>query len=358
MTRALLGAPASRVRKTADGRAVIVSAAHPIWSRDNVVGAVVVEETTNSILSVRSQALERLVIVTLTVFALAAAVLLGFATRLSSRIRRLRDEAESAVDARGRLTRLASGSGAGDEIGDLSRSFSTVLEKLSQHHAYLESLAGRLSHELRTPIAVVRSSLENLRMQEMTDAQRVYLDRAEEGLARLTKIFARMSEATRLEQGLRSERRERFDLAALVGECVGGYKLAYSQQAFELKLPAQPPTLIGSPDMVAQMLDKLVANAADFSRPGEPIRIELEAAGGLAQLRIANKGPALPPEIHGRLFESMISLRPERAGAEPHLGLGLYIARLIAEFHGGSIAAANQPAGDGVIVTVTLPIIA
>ena len=356
MTRALLGAPASRVRNTADGRAVIVSAAHPIWSRDSVVGAVMVEETTNSILSVRSEALERLLLLTLTVFALAAAVLLGFATRLSGRIRRLRDEAESAVDARGRLTRLTSGSEAGDEIGDLSRSFSAVLEKLSQHHVYLESLAGRLSHELRTPIAVVRSSLENLRMQGMSEAQRVYLERAEEGLARLTKIFARMSEATRLEQGLRTERRERFDLAALAGECVSGYRLAYPAHAFELKMAAQPLPVTGSPDLVAQLLDKLVANAADFSRPGEPIRIGLEASAGTARLTVANRGPALAAEIQGRLFESMISLRPDRADAEPHLGLGLYIARLIAEFHGGSIAAANLPEGDGAVFTATLPI--
>lgn len=356
MTRALLGAPASRVRSTADGRAVIVSAAHPIWSGDTVVGAVMVEETTNSILSVRSQALERLLIVTLTVFALAAAVLLGFATRLSSRIRRLRDEAESAVDARGRLTRLASASDAGDEIGDLSRSFSAVLQKLAQHHGYLESLAGRLSHELRTPIAVVRSSLENLRMQDMGEEQRVYLDRAEEGLTRLAKIFARMSEATRLEQGLRSEVLERIDLPALLRECVSGYRLAYPQHLFELQAPAQSVTIVGSPDLIAQLLDKLIANAVDFSRAGEPIRIVLEPAGGLVQLRVVNRGPTLAPEVQGRLFESMMSLRPERADAEPHLGLGLYIARLIAEFHGGSIAAANLPGADGVVVTARLPV--
>ncbi|MBI3140443.1 MAG: hypothetical protein HYZ19_01100 [Rhodocyclales bacterium] len=356
ITRALLGAPASRVRNTADGRAVIVSAAHPIWSRDTVVGAVVVEETTHSILSVRSQALERLLLVTLTVFALAAVILLGFATRLSSRIRRLRDEAESAVDARGRLARLTSGSEAGDEIGDLSRSFSAVLAKLAQHHGYLESLAGRLSHELRTPIAVVRSSLENLRMGTLAAEQRVYLDRAEEGLGRLAKIFARMSEATRLEQGLSAEARERFDLAALVHQCVSGYRLAYPQQAFELHKPSKPVMLEGSPDLMAQMLDKLVANAADFSRPGEPIRIVLELSADFVLLRVVNRGPSLPPEVHGRLFESMTSVRPERADAEPHLGLGLYIARLIAEFHGGAIAADNLSGADGVAVTATLPL--
>lgn len=359
IAHALLGAPATRLRNSADGRAVIVSAAHPIWSRDTVLGAVVVEETTHSILAVRSQALERLLLTTIVVFALAAAVLLGFATRLSNRIRRLRDEAESAVDAHGRLKQLTSGSRAGDEIGDLSRSFSAVLAKLAQHHGYLESLAGRLSHELRTPIAVVRSSLENLKLEQDPAQAQVYLGRAEEGLSRLSKILTRMSEATRLEQSLRSETRERYDLAAVVTECVSGYRLAYPQHSFELQPPDQLLRVDGSPDLLVQLLDKLVANAVDFGRTGTPVRIGLLRAGNDAQLVVANAGPPLPAEVQDRLFEAMISSRPDRGGPRndgPHLGLGLYIARLIAEFHGGTIAAANQ--ADGVAVTVTLPLAA
>ena len=232
---ALQGTPGARVRNTPDGRAVVVSAAYPIWNGDDVLGAVVVEETTNSILSVRSRALQRLLLVTLAAFAVAAAVLLAFATRLSHRIRRLRDEAESAIDASGRLTtRIATGSDARDEIGDLSRSFSTMLARLSQHHAYLESMASRLSHELRTPIAVVRSSLENLELQPLPGEARVYIERAEEGLARLNTILTRMSEATRLEQSLAAQERERFDLAAVVAGCVEGYRGAYPGHAFEL----------------------------------------------------------------------------------------------------------------------------
>ncbi len=356
IAHALLGAPATRLRNSADGRAVIVSAAHPIWSGDTVAGAVVAEETTHSILSVRNQALERLLLTTIVVIALTAAVLLGFATRLSNRIRRLRDEAESAVDARGRLKQLISGSRAGDEIGDLSRSFSAVLAKLAQHHGYLESLAGRLSHELRTPIAVVRSSLENLRAEADPAKAQVYLERAEEGLSRLSKILTRMSEASRLEQSLRTEARERFDLAAVAAECVSGYRHAYPRQGFEWLPPDQALIVEGSPDLLVQLLDKLVANAVDFSRAGEPVRIELARERNNAQLAVINAGPPLPPEMQGRLFEAMISSRPDRAGEEPHLGLGLYIARLIAEFHGGTIAADNRAGGDGVAVTVTLPL--
>ncbi len=353
---ALQGTPGTRTRRTPDGRAVVISAAHPIWSGDEVVGAVVVEETTNPVVSLTSEALERLLALTLVAFLGAAALLMGYATRLSQRIRRLRDEAESAIDARGRITQLASGSDAGDEIGDLSRSFSQVLERLAQHHAYLESIAGRLSHELRTPIAVVRSSLENLKVAPSADGARVYIERAEEGLARLNMILQRMTEANRLEQSLRTAERENYDLVPVVRGCVEGYRLAYPQTRFVMQLPNTPVIVAGSPDLAAQLLDKLAANAVDFSAAAEPISVGLTDDGSQALLTMDNKGPVLADEVKQRLFDSMISVRSERGAGAPHLGLGLYVARLIAEFHGGSIRAENLPGADGVRVRVVLPI--
>ena len=353
---ALQGTPATRARHTRDGRAVVLSAAHPIWNGDQVAGAVVTEETTNSVMSVRSAALERLLLLTLAAFGGAAVLLMAFATRLSMRIRGLRDEAESAIDARGRITHLTAGSDAADEIGDLSRSFSAVLERLAEHHAYLESMAGRLSHELRTPIAVVRSSLENLKISRENPER--YIERAEEGLARLGRILERMTEASRLEQSLRSVERSRYDLGAVVRGCVEGYRVAYPQAAFALALPAGRVEVEGAPDLAAQLLDKLVENAVDFSR-GAPVRVALEALAGSATLSVTNQGPLLPDKMRTRLFESMISVRDAPASATtPHLGLGLYVARLIAEFHGGAIAATNLPSGDGVVVGVRLPLAA
>jgi dedicated sortase system histidine kinase len=356
ISSALLGTPGTRTRRTPDGRAVVLSAAHPVWSGDQIVGAVVVEETTNPIASLRSDALERLLVLTLTVFVGVAALLFVYATRLSQRIRRLRDEAEGAIDARGRLAQIATGSDAGDEIGDLSRSFSAMLARLAQHHAYLESMAGRLSHELRTPIAVVRSSLENLKLAATPEEQRTYVARAEEGLARLNTILQRMSEATRLEQSLRAAERERYDLAALVRGCVEGYRLAYAGTPFDLDAPLHRLEVAGAPDLGAQMLDKLAENAVDFSPPGAPVRLRLQQIGRHAQLTVQNQGPGLPVQMRGRLFESMVSVREAATRAGPHLGLGLYVARLVAEFHGGAIEAADTAAGDGVVVRVNLPL--
>lgn len=374
IAQAIQGSPATRVRRTADGRAVVVSAAHPIWAGDRVVGAVVAEETTNAILSVRTRALERLVLLTLSVFALAAAVLGWFATRISNRIRALRDEAESAIDVSGRLSgatqeriaaRLAA-AGESDEIGDLSRSFSAMLARLAQHNAYLETLASRLSHELRTPVAVVRSSLENLKLARSPEEARPYVERAEEGLARLSTILNRMTEATRLEASLQTAERERFELKAVVAGCVEGYRLAYPGQRIDFLSVGQRLEIDGSPDLIAQLLDKLVANAADFSPAGAAIVIRLAEAGesvseqdsDAVELSVENKGPLLPAEMQGRLFNSMVSARKEGSdlGAGPHLGLGLYIARLIAEFHHGAIRAENLAAGDGVKVVLTLPL--
>jgi two-component system sensor histidine kinase ChvG len=356
ITAALQGTPGTRMRRTPDGRAVVLSAAYPIWGGDEVAGAVVVEETTNPIVSLRSAALERLLVLTLAAFAGVGALLIAYATRLSHRIRRLRDEAESAIDARGRITRLAAGSDAGDEIGDLSRSFSAMLSRLAQHHAYLESMADRLSHELRTPIAVVRSSLENLELAAEPAEARRYITRAGEGLARLNTILQRMMEASRLEHSLRAAERERYDLVPVVRGCVEGYRLAYPEARFALRLPERRMDVEGSPDLAAQLLDKLVENAVDFSLPGTPVRVTLDEEKGAAVLTVANSGPLLPREMQGRLFESMVSVRGERRPGAPHLGLGLYVARLIAEFHGGSITAENLPTGDGVAISARMPI--
>src|SRR6185436_16754338 len=146
--------------------------------------------------------------------------------------------------------------------------------------------------------------------------------------------------ASRLEQGLSSAVRERFDSAAVVRGCVEGYRLAYAPQNFELGVPDNPVPMLGAPDLLAQMLDKLVENAADFAAKGTAIRISLSEA---ACLRVENQGSPLPDAIRESLFDSMVSLRTERTGGTPHLGLGLHIARLIAEFHGGTLRAENLP---------------
>jgi dedicated sortase system histidine kinase len=356
--RALIGVSSTQWRGTRDRDVAILSSAQPIFvGSDDIVGAVVVEETTASIQILKESALEDLLAVTLAVVAAALVILLAFATRLAARIRRLHAEADAAIDPQGRVRGTITATDAKDEIGDLSRTTAAVLARLNEYNAYLEAMAGRLSHELRTPVAVVRSSLDNLKAQALAPDARIYVERAGEGVERLARLISRLSEATRLERMLESTEAERFDLAAVVTGCVEGYRVAYPARRFDYSPPAAPIAIDGVPDAIAQLLDKLVENAEDFAPPEGAIRIRLAAEGRRALLAVENDGPPLPQSMVNRLFDSMVSLRsPQPARDGGHLGLGLFIVRLVAEHHGGDVRAMNLAGEGGARFEVELPL--
>lgn len=350
VSEALHGEAAMRwFRSTDTGRAV-VSVAQPIWSGTVQTGVVILQQGTDAILSLTNRALTRLIILTLIVTLVVAAVLLGYASWLSLRIRRLSEAAERALDEKRLLIALPSALAA-DEVGDLSRSFSSVLRQLGVYNEYLRTLAGKLSHELRTPLTIVRSSLENLEHEALADEAREYTLRAREGTDRLQKILNAMSEANRTEELMANAEPENFRPSAVLASTVHAYADAWPEHDFVFEDSAGDAVVHGSPELVIQMLDKLVDNAVGFTEPGGTIRIRLSLAPGHAVISVRNPGPPLPERMREELFHSLVSVR---AGDDKHLGLGLYVARLIAEGHNGFITADNT--NDGVEFAVHLPL--
>ena len=352
---ALTGRATSRWRTTRHPGTYVVSAAYPVWNDARIAGAVVVEETTLGIQTVRREALANLFNKTLIVCFFGALVLLLFATRISVRLRRLRNEAAEAIDAHGRVVGNLSASQAGDEIGDLARDFSAMMERLREYNHYLEQLARRLSHELRTPITVVRSSLDAMELDQAAADPGPYLSRARDGLHRLDTIITRMSEATRLEQALQDSEPEVFDLCAVAGASVESYRSVWPRHEFQYRAPATPCAIHGIPDLIVQLLDKLVANAVDFCTPDTPISVSVERRGAHVVLEVANEGPPLPEAMTDTLFQSMVSIRDDKGPQDPHLGLGLYIVRLIAEAHGARAQAFNRAKHSGVRMQIEFP---
>ncbi|WP_220721167.1 proteobacterial dedicated sortase system histidine kinase [Agarivorans litoreus] len=354
--QALSGKPGSTWRLTPDGRAVVLAAASPIWIDDQVMGVVIAEETTNGIRTLRNRALERLFNIILLVMGVGTLSLFLFASSISSRIRKLRDQAEKAIDSQGRVKASLQGSKDRDEIGDLSRSFANIVGRLAQYTHYLENMSSRLSHELRTPVAVVRSSLEHLSLKTHDQDTQKYLDRAQEGVNRLNMILNNMSEATRLEQSLSQAETSEFPINKVVSGCMQGYQYTYPEQAFDCDISPNTMLITGVPEYIAQLMDKLVANAMEFSLPDKAIKVSFQQDNKDAVLLISNHGPTLPDNMVEQIFESMVSIRSQQAQQKPHLGLGLYIARLITEFHGGTISARNFTDNSGVEFCVRLPL--
>src|SRR5690606_16053090 len=229
------------------------------------------------------------------------------------------------------------------EPGPLARRYAILLTRRKEYTSYLQTLGTKLSHELRTPLTIVSSSLDNLSSEEtLSPSAREYLERARHGAARMHGLLGALSEATRVEQSIEHTERVRFDLAELVRNMTEAYRQTFARHRIEARIELERCQITGSPDLIAQLLDKLMDNAADFAPEGAPITIALEGDARGCRLSVQNEGPTLPPGLDDRLFESLVS---GRAGAngKPHLGLGLYIVRLIADFHGGSVKAQNAP---------------
>ena len=143
---------------------VIVAAAAPIFSADGkqVFGVIQLAQTADRWLTLRDRALTRLLNLTLFVTLFAVVAAFWFAGRMTLRISRLGAASETALGREGNLSRVLPESDAKDELGDLSRSFSSLLGRLDEYTGYLRTLAGKLAHEIRTPLTIIRSSLENL----------------------------------------------------------------------------------------------------------------------------------------------------------------------------------------------------
>ena len=332
----------------------IVAAAVPIVSAGGVEGAVLLEQASEPILTLTNRARVRLMSLTLLATLVVGVGLLGYATWLSLRVRRLAGAAHTALGRRGEIRSGMPGAAASDEIGTLARSFSELLERLREHTEYLRTLASKLSHELRTPLAVVTTSLDNLEHELEGRETDEYLRRLRQGTERLDRILAAMSEATELEQAIRETHAHPFDLAAVVASCCAAYRDVYAEREIAHRNDAAAATIVGSDELVAQLLDKLVDNAVSFSAPGSRIDVVLASEADDLVLSVTNRGPRLPAKMRGRLFDSLVSIREQRDG-RPHLGLGLHIVALVADFHGGRCEADDLPTGDGVVFRVWFP---
>jgi dedicated sortase system histidine kinase len=328
--------------------------AAPVVLQDEVRGAIVMQTASDGLLLVTNRALSRLLVTTMALTMGLAIGLWYFATRLSRRVQRLSGAVSQAMEDGMDPESLPLREDR-DELGELARNNQTLLRAVADYSQYLQTLAGKLSHELKTPLAITRSSLDNLGSQELDPGSRRFLERAREGVDRQAAIVRAMSEASRLEASIGVADWERIDLAELVRSCVEAYRAVYEERKLAMELPPDSVMARCAPDLLAQALDKLIDNAMTLSADNDQVTVLLRPEGEVCSLAVRNTGSTLPDELTGRLFDSLVSVR-EKRGKSPHLGLGLYIVRLVAAAHDGGVSARNLPGGDGVEFEIRLPL--
>lgn len=336
------------------GRALV-----PITTYNRIIGTVIVEQTSASMLTLTNTAFQRLFFYTLLATLFAGVGLISYASWLSLRIRRLSRAADSAMREDGKLENQFPVSTVKDELGDLHRSYAQLLTRLQEYTDYLRTLSNKLSHELRTPLAVVRSSLDNLDNETLDAQARIFATRAQEGSQRLSAILNAISSASRVEESIRASDMESFPLDKVVKELSIAYKDIALQTVACNIASGEDFSLYGSADLIVQMIDKLFDNACDFCPSTGKIAIALTKSKEAILLVVSNDGPLLPQKMQSQLFDSLVSLRDketETPNHKIHLGLGLHIVRLIVEVHHARVVARNRKDLSGVEFEVSFPV--
>ncbi len=246
-----------------------------------------------------------------------------------------------------------------DEIGLLARSVSDMSQSLRQRIDNIEAFAADVTHELKNPLASLRSAVDGLDRVEDPELRQRLMAIAREDVARLDRLINDISEAARTDAELHRATFERVDLGSLIEQIVSGWESRREKGDARIAF-ARPrrdtAVVMGKPDRLARAINAIIDNAVSFSPPGGLVEIAAAHVGDEVRIRIDDEGPGVPPEAREAIFNRFHSVRPEGENFGRHSGLGLAIAQAIVKGHDGEIDVHDRDdAPSGARFTIRLP---
>lgn len=247
-----------------------------------------------------------------------------------------------------------------DEIGLLARALSDMSGALRKRIDAVEAFAADVSHELKNPLASMRSAVDSLALVRGDPAlQAQLIEIVRDDVVRLDRIVTDVADVSRLDGELSRARFEPVDLGPLIEALV-----AYREErglnrdvrvAFARPL-VDSAVVLGDGNRLARMVTNLLDNAVSFSPPGGLVEIATLEIGGEVRLTIEDEGPGVPADKRAAIFRRFHTDRPAAAPGDRHTGLGLAIALAVADGHDGTIAVRDRADGRrGAQFLVTLP---
>ena len=243
------------------------------------------------------------------------------------------------------------------DISDLKRAELALREADRRKDEFL----GMLSHELRNPLAPIRHSLYLLDHAEPDSQQaRRAKEIANRQLTHLTRLVDDLLDVTRIAHGKIELRREKIDLREVVWRAADDYRLLMTERgiAFHTSLPTAEVWVDADTTRITQVVGNLLHNAAKFSRRGEDVVLSLRTMDDHAELSVRDTGAGIDPALLPKMFDAFTQGAPTLARTEGGLGLGLALAKGIAELHGGSVEASSAGRGKGAEFVVRVPLAA
>ena len=246
-----------------------------------------------------------------------------------------------------------------DEIGMLARAVSDMSNALRDRIDSTEAFAADVAHEVKNPLASLRSALESLQRVEDPQLRVKLSDIASSDVRRLDRLISDISEASRVDSQLSHAKFERIDLAAMIDQLLAARRERSSQSEVYLRFirPAgDEAPVMGEDVRLERVFDNLIDNAVSFSPPGGEVEILVSKTPREVLIRVMDEGPGVSPDQREAVFERFHSRRPSLEAFGKHSGLGLAIARTIIDAHQGSIRAVDRIDGrEGGCFEIRLP---
>jgi len=246
-----------------------------------------------------------------------------------------------------------------DEIGLLARAVSDMSQSLRHRIDNIEAFAADVTHELKNPLASLRSAVDGLDRVDDPELREKLKKIVREDVRRLDRLISDISEAARTDAELARATFERVDLGSLIEQLVASWETR--RETGDARLAFARPrkntaAVMGKPDRLARAINAIIDNAISFSPPGGLVEVAVARVGDEVRIRIDDEGPGVPPEAREAIFNRFHSVRPEGENFGRHSGLGLAIAQAIVNGHDGEIDVQDRDdAPSGARFIIRLP---
>lgn len=293
-------------------------------------------------------------------FALVASILLSLflARTIVAPLRLLANAAVRVRQGRDREVEVPRLPERRDEIGLLARSVSDMTGALRHRIDAVDHFAADVAHEIKNPLASLRSAIESLPRVDDPDLRAQLTDIATHDVRRIDRLVTEISDASRIDAEMSRAIFERVNLRELLEAIIGSREARAENQDNRITLSnlGPPPVINGVPTRLERVIENLFDNAVSFNPPEMPIEVTLETRDSRVYLTVCDNGPGIPENAREKVFTRFHSVRPDAEDFGNHSGLGLAIARAIAEAHEGSLhAASRQDGGNGACLVLELP---
>jgi two-component system, OmpR family, sensor histidine kinase ChvG len=247
----------------------------------------------------------------------------------------------------------------GDEIGLLARAVSDMTTALRQRIDAVEMFAADVAHELKNPLASLSSALETMERVDDPALRRQLAAIAAHDVQRIDRLITEIADASRIDAELSRATFLPLDLAALASQIVGARDVRAKATPIRFHHAGGDTLIPGDAARLERVLENLLDNAVSFTPEGGAVDVVVWGDEEMAHLSVSDEGPGIPLPERQKVFERFHSVRPTEEAFGAHSGLGLAIARTIAEAHDGALVVDDRPDGKpGAYLVLSLPLLA